>query len=1603
MTDDRERQLSSLYAELRSRQPSSRSAQLVEFACRFYASASQTDLQEWRLDDLYGATVACWQFLQEYQGGEAKVRVFNPTFEEHGWQSPHTVVALLNDDLPFIVDSVRMLLDREGLSIHAIHNAVLAVRRDEQHRLQRLFALESRARKLQREALVVLEVDRHTDERQLRRLERCLGALMVDIRTVVDDFSVMLDCAEHQHQQLRHAPAGDGTAEIREAADFVHWLKRHFTFLGCQRYRLVKESDQTRLEPVPGHAFGMFRDSDRWRLHDDGVYRVPTPESGLLTISKAMMPSQIHRAGFPDIIAIRQHDARGELCGEVRFLGLYTSTVYIQSARRIPLVRRKVDAVLQQSGLLPHGHDWKTLLQILETYPRDDLFQIEPQELYRTAIAVLQIHERRQIRVFIRRDVWGRFFSCLVYSPRDIYSTEYRHKVQAVLLRELGCVRSDFNTRFSESVLARTQFLLRPESGAVTEAYDVEAIERAVRQAARSWTDDLFDALVDALGEEGGTAAFNRFGKGFAAGYRADFRARSAVVDVQHMMQLEEARPLTLSFYRDLEGEDEALSLKLFHLHRSLPLSDVLPVLENLGLRVINERPYEVSLDDDAIWIHDFNLRFVGCQLVSLPELQDNFKEAFLSIWEGRADNDDFNRLVLAAHLNSREVAMLRAYAAYLKQLNYNIGAEAISATLCHQVELCTLLVQLFHARFEPGRSLGARETRLIQAVEEALEQVPSLTEDRVLRQYLALIRATKRVNFYPLDGVHKPYLALKLAPREIPDVPRPRPLYEIFVFSPRVEGVHLRVGKVARGGLRWSDRPEDYRTEVLGLVKAQQVKNAVIVPVGAKGGFVAKRLREGMDRDQRLAEGIVCYRQFVSGLLDLTDNLVEGLPVSPPQVRCHDEADSYLVVAADKGTAAFSDIANEIAVAYGFWLGDAFASGGSQGYDHKKMGITARGAWVSVERHFREMGLNIAQQSIRVLGIGDMSGDVFGNGMLLSRNLKLVAAFNHQHIFIDPDPDPEASFLERQRLFALPRSSWLDYDSSLISKGGGVFDRAAKSVTLSPELQAMIAMEQPRMTPSELIAALLRADVDLLWNGGIGTYVKASSETHLEVGDKANDAVRVDARELRCRVVGEGGNLGLTQRARVEYALAGGRLNTDFIDNVAGVDCSDHEVNIKILLNELVAAGDLTVKQRNRLLRDMTAEVAAKVLQNNYRQVQSISLMEVRSAESMAEFRRFITHLENSHRLDRKLEYLPDDETLVERHSAGQGLTRPELSLLVSYSKSELQERLLDSSVPDEPFLQPELETAFPERLVRRFGSSLHRLHRLRREIVATQLANHLVNLMGVNFVERLQASTGADIETIARAYVLVRKLYDLENLWRQIEALDHQVSGDTQIVMMHDLQHLARRATRWFVRNRRGTLDCASEAEAFGSQVMRTATKLGDLMVGQPREAWESAHARYVEAGVPARLASLVAATRSLYSILGMSEVAAERKQKMGRVVRAYYALGQELELHWFSDLLEDLSVENYWQALAREAFRDDLDWQHRALVSSLLAGARPGQPMAQLIADWLDRNRAQVERWRYLLTELRSAERSEYSMYTVAIRELFDLARNSSYSGG
>ncbi|WP_419307967.1 NAD-glutamate dehydrogenase [Chromohalobacter israelensis] len=1597
--------LAQLKEQLAKRLPQDKVQRIAAFAEDLYASAPFEEAAERGLDDIYGATLSAWHFMQTHDPRDAKVRVFNADFEEHGWQSPHTVVAVLHEDMPFLVDSVRIELNRRGLTVHAIHNAVLAVERDAKHHLKRVTSTEAKDAPSARESIILVEVDRHSDAATLDDLHEGLEEVLRDVRAAVEDFDPMRDQVRQALKELKaKRPKQIKADDHKEAIAFLEWLlDDHFTFLGYDEYEVVQEDGQDRLRQIPKSELGVFKlDQPRYRerittdegIEDDQYVLVPE----LLSFAKSAYHARVHRPAYPDYISIDRYDEEGRVVGERRFLGLYTSTVYNESPRNVPVLRTKIEAVIKAAGVNPKGHNGKQLTQILEVYPRDDLFQIDTDELARTVFGILNIRERRKVRLFIREDRFGQFYSCLAFVPRDVFSTELRVRIQNMLCEELDATFGDFNTYLSESVLARIQFILR-FNGERPADYDVRRLEKKIAALSRSWRDDLQSAMVEGYGEEQANRLMQQYREAFPSSYREDFSARTAVYDIHHLSELDAPAPISLSLYRLVEENIDGVNLKLFHADHPIPLSDVLPVLENLGLRVISERPYDIQCPERTYWIHDFTLEHRGDGVVNLQEMRDVFIEAFTRIWTGDAESDAFNRLVIGANLAWREVAVLRAYARYLKQLRFGLSQDYIANTLASHPEITRELVTLFELRFDPDDTASEDEVdECVARIEGLLDQVASLNDDLLLRRYVALIQATLRTNYYQRreGGEPKDYIAFKLEPTRVPDMPKPRPMFEIFVYSPRVEGVHLRGGKVARGGLRWSDRHEDFRTEVLGLVKAQQVKNAVIVPVGAKGGFICKRMPEGADRDAVQKEGIACYQIFIRALLDVTDNLEGGDVVPPERVVRHDDDDPYLVVAADKGTATFSDIANAISLEYGHWLGDAFASGGEHGYDHKKMGITAKGAWESVKRHFREMGLNTQETPFSVVGIGDMAGDVFGNGMLLSDKIRLVAAFNHRHIFVDPDPDPTASFKERQRMFEMARSSWEDYDTSLISKGGGVFSRDAKSITITAEMKKAFDIEAGKLSPNELIRAILVSRYDLLWNGGIGTYVKAADETHADVGDKANDALRVDGGELRCRVVGEGGNLGLTQRGRMEAAEKGVRVNTDFIDNAGGVNCSDHEVNIKILLDDIVKRGDMTDKQRNQMLAEMTEEVGGLVLRDNYRQTQALSLSEILSQQGMGPYRRFINELEAAGGLDRELEFLPSDEVLIERANADKGLTLPELSVLISYAKSALKTDLIASDLPDNPHVQRHMARAFPHTLVERFSDEMYQ-HRLKREITATQIANDLVDHMGISFVRRLRDSTGASRAEVARAYIIARDCFNLEGLWEQIEALDYQVDSQVQYGMMLDLMRLLRRATRWFLRHR--TSQGIQEAiEYFAPRVTQLQENIGKRLRGEDREMWDTRRDELEKAGVPQRLASVIAAAGSLYAGLGIIEAARATDEKVQRVAEVYYEIGHRLELPWMNGQINALKVRDSWQAQARETFRDDLDRQQLALSISVLKMEGAPRDVEPRVDQWLERHAGLVERWCGLLDEVRSGSQGGFPLFAVAIRELVDLAESN-----
>ncbi|WP_462402804.1 NAD-glutamate dehydrogenase [Pseudomonas sp. Marseille-QA0332] len=1585
--------------------------QVALFAEQFFGIVALDELAQRRLSDLVGSTLSAWRLLANFENAKPQVCVFNPDYEKHGWQSSHTAIKVLHKDIPFLVDSVRIELKRRGYNIHTLQNSVLSVRRDGKGNLTDLLPKASTGENIQHESLIFIEVDRCSTPDEINSLCAALLEVLGDVRLSVADFLPMKAKAGDLLTKLDEAGAGYGTSdaiEVEEIKAFLQWLQNdHFTFLGYEEFTVHENSGGGCIHYDESTVLGLSKNL-RVGLGQDELHIEPQAlsylrEPTLLSFAKSAQVSRVHRSAYPDLISIREIGADGKVIKECRFLGIFTSTAYSDSVREIPYIRRKVAEIEHRTAFVPQGHLSKELVKVLEVLPRDDLFQTPVGELASTVLSIVQIQERNKVRLFLRFDPYGRFAYVLAYVPRDIYSTEVRLRIQQVLVERLHASDCDFWTYFSESVLARVQFIIKVDPKAKLDI-DPKQLEREVVHACRSWTDDYAALLLETFGEALGTRVLADFPKSFPAGYRERFAAHQAVVDMQHLRSLSIERPLVLSFYQPMGLGDRQLFCKLYHADTPLALSDVLPILENLGLRVLGEFPYRLKHQSGReFWIHDFAFTYPEGLTLDIQQLNETLQDAFVHIVCGDAENDSFNRLVLSAGLPWRDVALLRAYARYLKQIRLGFDLGYIATTLLNHASIARELVRLFKTRFYLARKLSNddlddKQQKLEHAILASLDDVAVLNEDRILRRYLDLIKATLRTNFYQpdQDGAARSYFSFKFDPSAIPELPRPVPKYEIFVYSPRVEGVHLRFGSVARGGLRWSDREEDFRTEVLGLVKAQQVKNAVIVPGGAKGGFVPRRLPLGGNRDDIQSEAIACYRIFISGLLDITDNLKDGNVVPPANVVRHDADDPYLVVAADKGTATFSDIANGIAEDYGFWLGDAFASGGSAGYDHKGMGITAKGGWVSVQRHFRERGVDVQKDLTTVVGIGDMAGDVFGNGLLLSESLQLVAAFNHLHIFIDPNPDAALSFVERKRLFDLPRSSWADYNSGLISKGGGIFLRSAKSIPISQEMKARFDIHADKLPPTELLSALLRAPVDLIWNGGIGTYVKSSRETHADVGDKANDLLRIDGRELRAKVVGEGGNLGMTQLGRVEFGLNGGASNTDFIDNAGGVDCSDHEVNIKILLNEIVTAGDMTGKQRNTLLSEMTEDVGNLVLGNNYKQTQALSLAERGARERLSEYKRLMAALEASGKLDRALEFLPTDDELNDRAVKGQGLTRPELSVLISYCKIDLQEALIKSDLSSDEYLAQDMKTAFPSRLSQQFGEAMGR-HRLKREIVSTQIANDLVNHMGITFVQQLKESTGVGSAQIAAAYVVVRDVFNLPHWWSQIEALDNQLSADVQLGMMEELMRLGRRATRWYLRSRRNDMDAARDVAHLAPRVKALALSLDELLEGPAREQWTARYQSYVEAGVPELLSRVIAGTNHLYTLLPIIESADLTGCEPTDVAATHFAVADALDLSWYQQRISELKVESNWQALAREAFRDDLDAQQRAITISVLQMVGGSENIGERVQAWLESNRRMVERWKGMLAELRNASNSDYAMYAVANREQGDLARS------
>ncbi|MCW2848677.1 MAG: NAD-glutamate dehydrogenase [Marmoricola sp.] len=1567
------------YAESRS----ARTPEGVELPAvlqSFYRHVAPEDLLERDVSDLYGAVMAQLRLAAERPQGTASVRVFTPSSAVNGWSAGgHTVVEVVTDDMPFLVDSVSMALSESLHEIHLVIHPQFVVRRDVAGHLHEVLddTAATAAHDLARESWMHLEIDRVSDDESALITEQ-LTKVLTDVRDAVEDWQRMHTQVDKIVADLEENPPDLPGDEVAQGAALLRWLgDNHFTFLGYREYALESRGESETLVAVPGTGFGILRaDPSAPRLLPEAVAS-RARDKHLLVLAKANSKATVHRPVYLDYVGVKRFDADGEVVGERRFLGLFSSAAYTESVARIPVLREKAKKVIDILGLDPMSHAGKALMDVLETYPRDELFQTPVEDLVPIASQVMYTRERRQLKLFVRRDIYGRFLSCLVYLPRDRYNTTVRERIAAILKQQLGGENVEYTAHVGESFAARLHFVVRPPVGELIGDPDVPDLERRCAEAARSWRDDFTSAVITEYGEEQGSRLVRLYAASFPEAYKEDYPPATGAVDLGRLEEIEGAEGFALSLYEDVAAAPGEARLKVYRIGPPLSLSEVLPILSTTGVEVVDERPYQlVKGVARESYIYDFGLRYHRPMPDHVREL---FQDTIAAVWDGYNESDGFNALVLAAGLTWRQATVLRAYAKYMRQGGTPFAQDYIEDALRNNVDITRTLVNLFEARFDPGRAdrdggdiAADSEARvakcndLEERILRSLDNVSSLDHDRILRSYLTNVKATLRTSFFQTDVEGNPLqrLSLKVDPSAITDLPEPRPKFEIFVYSPHVEGVHLRFGAVARGGLRWSDRRDDFRTEVLGLVKAQMVKNTVIVPVGAKGGFFCKQLppvdpTQPSDRDAWMREGIACYTTFISGLLDITDNIVEGADgrqvVPPASVVRHDADDPYLVVAADKGTATFSDLANQVSADYGFWLGDAFASGGSVGYDHKAMGITARGAWVSVRRHFRELGIDCQNEDFTCVGVGDMSGDVFGNGMLCSEHIQLVAAFDHRDIFIDPHPDPATSYAERKRLFDLPRSSWQDYDTSLISAGGGVFRRSAKSIPISAQMREVLGIEAQRLTPAELMRAILLAPVDLLWNGGIGTYVKSAAETHADAGDKANDAIRVNGSELRARCVGEGGNLGLTQRGRIEYARSGGalsggepqggRLNTDFIDNSAGVDTSDHEVNIKILLDRVVDNGDLTGKQRNELLASMTDEVAELVLADNYNQNLALANAAAGAPSLLHVHEDWMRTLERGGLLNRELEALPSRREVARRRDNKEGLTVPELSVLMAYTKIVLAEELISSELPDDRFFRSELFSYFP-RLMRQGYRGPMEEHQLRREIVVTQIVNQLVNNAGITYFHRLSGETQGTTAELTRANFVAREIYGAGRLQRHIASFDNQLDASVQTAMRLEVRTLVERASRWLLNSRRSAEDTESLVESYEVVVEKVMAELPSLMVGRELEAFTERRDALIGKGVPEDLAVRVAVCPPAYMLLGVIETAAREERDPLEVARVHFEVGERLGLPLLVSRILALPRQDRWQTMARAALRDDLHAVHAQLSAQELAGHPPSE---------------------------------------------------------
>ncbi len=1579
------------------------SQELSDFAGEFYTRGAAEDLVAYSESELIGFAKHAFADFQTHPRGTHRVSVANPAFKADGNKAGDlTVVEIVNDNMPFLVDSVMAELQDSRLEVSLVLHPIFNVERNPDGTLVAATGKKQGApREEDQESLIHVHIARIDSEEDRQALQDRLNAVLKDVRSAVSDWKPMHKRLTRAINTYKTAQLNSSSDELWEAIHFLEWMaNENFIFLGMREYTFDGGIEEGELSPSDNTGLGLLADPDVRVLRRGSEFVQITPEireflmkPDPLIIAKANVKSRVHRRVHMEYVGAKLFDDDGKMIGELRIVGLFTSTAYTEPTSTIPFLRRKVASVLAKAGYDPDSHSGRALTNVMESFPRDELFQIDRDTLFDFAITILQLDERPRIRVLARPDRFDRYVSILCFVPRDRYTTEVRLNIGTYLASIYEGRLSAWYVTYMEGPLARVHFIVGRDKGE-TPKPEQDELEKAVASMVRTWSDSLRDAFKAKFEPDRARELSDRYALAFHGGYKEVYNAETALADVIKIETLSDSRQTAITFFRATGAKNNRLSLKVCNRGAPIPLSARVPLLENMGFRVINERTYQITPTDEPLsYLHEMTLESSRGGDISLTsDLKDRLESLFMAIWTGQAENDGYNALVLSANLAWRDIAIVRALSKYLRQAGIRFSEDYMWTTLNNYPSVTAALVELFHLRFLPDaddndRTLGT--ARLENELATALDNVASLDDDRILRRFENAIDSILRTNFFQLDEAGKPKttFAFKIESRKIEDLPQPRPFREIFVYSPRVEGVHLRFGMVARGGLRWSDRPQDFRTEVLGLVKAQQVKNAVIVPVGAKGGFVPKQLPDpSTDREAWFKEGTESYKIFINALLDVTDNLVDDEVKPPHEVQRYDGDDPYLVVAADKGTATFSDTANGISEGRHFWLGDAFASGGSAGYDHKKMGITARGAWEAVKRHFREMNRDIQTEPFTAAGVGDMSGDVFGNGMLLSKTTKLVAAFDHRDIFIDPDPDPAKTWTERKRIFDLGRSSWKDYNEKLISKGGGIFPRSAKSLALTPEIQSLLGISRKKATPQEVMTAILRLNVDLLWFGGIGTYIRATTETDADAGDRANDPIRITAPDVGAKVIGEGANLGLTQLARIEFNKKGGRSNSDAIDNSAGVNSSDMEVNIKIALGAAVKSGKLDIAQRNELLAEMTDEVAELVLRNNYLQTLAISMTERRGSEDLGYQIRMMRQLEQAGLLNRQVEQLPDDATLAEMQKAGQTLTRAELGVLLAYAKITLYDELLDSPVPDDAFLARELFRYFPDKMAKVYADEITG-HRLRREIIATMIANSIINRGGPTFLTRLMDQTGATPSEIAQSFVAVRNSFDLTDLNTEIDALDTSIDGTIQLELYSSVQNLLLEQVVWFKRNVSFDNGISHAVDRFRTGIQELRPQLKSLVNENQTEQIQELAARYTANAVPSSLAERMAWLPVEAAIPDIVLIAEATGAQLKESSTAFFDVAGHFRIGAMDALAHGLSIADYYDGLALDRARSTLAAAHRSLaVQALSSGG---------FESWLSTHETEVARTSRTVNEILEGDLT-VSKFSVAASLLAEVAR-------